>query len=164
MKQTKMTVISSAAMCVLLFAFGTTAFADSKVTLNDFYRPFELSEINPKNMQSWPYYRYTSMNWDEFGLFGTVHIMGAKKPAKLSVADTPFDIEQELRKGWTFVESLSSTQTKGFLILKKNEILAEFYDNGFSHDQTQLLQSSSKTYAGIIVSELIDAGKIDPNA
>jgi len=163
MKQTKITVIAAAAVC-LLFAFGTPAFADSMVTLNDFYRPFELSEINPKNMQSWPYYRYTSMNWDEFGLFGTVHIMGAKKPAELSVADTPFDIEQELRKGWTFVESLASTQTKGFLLLKKNEILGEFYDNGFSHDQTQLLQSSSKTYAGIIVSKLIDAGKINPDA
>jgi len=163
MKQTKITVIAVAAVC-LLFAFGTPAFADSMVTLNDFYRPFELSEINPKNMQSWPYYRYTSMNWDEFGLFGTVHIMGAKKPAELSVADTPFDIEQELRKGWTFVESLTSTQTKGFLLLKKNEILGEFYDNGFSHDQTQLLQSSSKTYAGIIVSKLIDAGRINPDA
>jgi CubicO group peptidase (beta-lactamase class C family) len=134
------------------------------LTINDFYRPFELSEINQKNMQSWPYYRYTSMNWDEFGLFGTVHIMGANKPAELSVADTPFDIEQEFRKGWSFVESLTSTQTKGFLILKKNEILGEFYDNGFSHDQTQLLQSSSKTYAGIIVSKLIDAGKINPDA
>ena len=163
MKQTKITVIAAAAVC-LLFALGTPAFADSMVTLNDFYRSFELSEINPKNMQSWPYYRYASMNWDEFGLFGTVHIMGAKKPAELSVADTPFDIEQELRKGWAFVESLISTQTKGFLILKKNEILGEFYDNGFSHDQTQLLQSSSKTYAGIIVSKLIDAGKINPDA
>jgi len=42
-------------------------------------------------------------------------------------------------------------------------ILAEFYDNGFSQDQTQLLQSSSKTYAGIVASKLIDAGKLDPN-
>ena len=164
MKQTKRTVIASAVMCIFLFAFGTDTFADSKVTLNDFYRPFELSEINPKNMQSWPYYRYTSMNWDEYGLFGTVHVMRAKNPAKLSVSDAPFDIEQEIREGWTFVESLTSTQTKGFLILKKNEILGEFYDNGFSHDQTQLLQSSSKTYAGIIVSKLIDAGKLNPDA
>lgn len=31
-------------------------------------------------------------------------------------------------------------------------------------DQTQLLQSSSKTYAGIIASKLIDEGKLDPNA
>ncbi|MFC1681138.1 serine hydrolase domain-containing protein, partial [Pseudomonadota bacterium] len=55
------------------------------------------------------------------------------------------------------------TQTKGFLILKDNVIFAEFYDNGFSQKQTQLLQSSSKTYAGIVASKLIDAGKLDPN-
>ena len=103
MKQTKRTVIASVVTCILLFAFGTDTFADSKVTLNDFYRPFELSEINPKNMQSWPYYRYTSMNWDEYGLFGTVHVMRAKHPAKLSVSEVPFDIEQEIREGWTFV-------------------------------------------------------------
>ena len=133
------------------------------VTVNDFYRPFKLSDITPKNMQKWPYYRYTSMNWDEYGLFGTVHVMGSKKPAKLSVADTPFNIEQELRDDWTFVESLTSTQTKGFIVLKDNVILGEFYDNGFTLDQTQLLQSSSKTYAGVIVSKLIDAGKIDPD-
>jgi CubicO group peptidase (beta-lactamase class C family) len=145
-------------------AFSLAASAETKVTLNDFYRPFDLSEITPKNMQSWPYYRYTSMNWDDYGLFGTVSILASKNPAKLSVADTPFDIQQELREGRTFVESLTATQTKGFLILKDNVILGEFYDNGFSHDQTQLLQSSSKTYAGIVVSKLIDEGKLDPQA
>jgi CubicO group peptidase (beta-lactamase class C family) len=104
------------------------------------------------------------MNWDDYGLFGTVSILASKNPAKLSVADTPFDIQQELREGRTFVESLTATQTKGFLILKDNVILGEFYDNSFSHDQTQLLQSSSKTYAGIVVSKLIDEGKLDPQA
>jgi len=154
-------VIVAIATC---FLANQPAQAETKVTLNDFYRPFSLSEITPKNMQAWPYYRYTSMNWDEYGLFGTASIMAAKNPAKLSVADTPFDIQQEFREGQTFVESLTATQTKGFLILKDNVILGEFYDNGFSREQTQLLQSSSKTYAGIIASKLIDAGKLDPDA
>jgi CubicO group peptidase (beta-lactamase class C family) len=48
--------------------------------------------------------------------------------------------------------------------LKDNVVLGEFYDNGFNVDQTQLLQSSSKTYAGIIASKLIDEGKLDPDA
>jgi CubicO group peptidase (beta-lactamase class C family) len=154
---------------LLLVVPSTTAMtsavhAQHKVTLNDFYRPFALSEITPKNMQQWPYYRYTSMNWDDYGLFGTAPIMAARSPAKLSVADTPFDIEQEFRDGQTFVESLTATQTKGFLIMKDNVILGEFYDNGFSREQTHLLQSSSKTYAGIIASKLIDEGKLDPDA
>jgi len=163
MKQKRILTICMTAVCALISEYGSVASAETKVTLNDFYRPFELSEITPKNMQSWPYYRYTSMNWDAYGLFGTVPVMGAKNPAKLKVADTPFDIERELRKSWTFVESLTSTQTKGFIVMKDNVILGEFYDNGFTHDQTQLLQSSSKTYAGIIASKLIDAGKLDPN-
>ena len=59
-----------AGMCALIAGFGKTVYAETEVTLNDFYRPFKLSEITPKNMQSWPYYRYTSMNWDDYGLFG----------------------------------------------------------------------------------------------
>ncbi|MGI9373949.1 MAG: serine hydrolase domain-containing protein, partial [Hyphomicrobiales bacterium] len=50
---------------------------------------------------------------------------------------------------------------KGFLILKDNVILGEYYDNFLNIGTLQLLQSSSKTYAGIIVSKLIDKGLID---
>ncbi|MDO6544718.1 serine hydrolase domain-containing protein [Photobacterium sanguinicancri] len=155
---------SAAAVFTLLTSFSQNVHADTQVTLNDFYRPFELSEITPQNMQTWPYYRYTSMNWDDYGLFGTVTILAAREPAKLVSAQKGFDIEQDLGDGRKLVESLTATQTKGFLILKNNEVLAEFYDNGFTQNQTQLLQSSSKTYAGIVVSTLIDEGKIDPAA
>jgi hypothetical protein len=144
-------------------ALSSATSADTEITINDFYSPFVLSEITPENMQSWPYYRYASMSWDEYGLYGTVPIKASKSPVALSVADAPFDLFQDFRDGRSFVESLHTTQTKGFLILKGDAILGEFYDNGFSVDQTQLLQSSSKTYAGIITSKLIDEGKLDPN-
>ena len=62
------------------------------------------------------------------------------------------------------MDPLNATQTKGFLIIKDNALLGEFYDNGFNAGQTQLLQSSSKTYAGIIASKLIDEGKLHPDA
>ena len=163
MKRTRTTVVLLAAAFPPAFGSATAVSAATTVSINDFYRPFSLSDITPQNMQKWPYYRYTSMNWDEYGLFGTVHVMASKNPARLSVADRVFDIQQELPEGRTFVESLNATQTKGFLILRDNVILAEFYDNGFSQNQTQLLQSSSKTFAGIIASKLIDAGRLDPN-
>ncbi|WP_020415419.1 serine hydrolase domain-containing protein [Microbulbifer sp. SSSA007] len=155
--------IAWSAALILVVGYVSPSFAKTEVTLNDFYRPFDLSEINQNNMQSWPYYRYTSMHWDEYGIFGTVHIMEAEKPAKLEVVKEPFNISLDIRKGWPFVESLTATQTKGFLIMKDNQIIGEFYDNGLDHNQTQLLQSSSKTYAGVIISKLIDEGKIDPN-
>lgn len=150
--------------CAFAVALGTAESAETEVALNDFYRPFTLSEITPKNMQSWPYYRYVSTHWDEYGLFGTVPVMASKNPAGLSVADAQFDLQQDFRDNRSFVESLHTTQTKGFLVMKDNVILGEFYDNGFNADQTQLLQSSSKTYAGVIASKLIDEGKLDPDA
>ncbi|WP_444900674.1 serine hydrolase domain-containing protein [Microbulbifer sp. VAAC004] len=148
---------------ILAISSFPSALAKEKVTLNDFYRPFDLSDINQNNMQTWPYYRYTSMHWDDYGIFGTVHIMGADKPSNLEVVKEPFNISLEIHKGWPFVESLNATQTKGFLVMKDNKIIGEFYDNGLDHNQTQLLQSASKTYAGVIISKLIDKGKIDPN-
>ena len=75
--------IKTTAILIATCIFGNVAMAQHskpKATLNDFYRPFTLSEITPKNMQSWPYYRYTSMNWDEYGIFGTVSIMASNSP------------------------------------------------------------------------------------
>ena len=149
---------------ILAATLGSGALAKSEVTLNDFYKPIHLSEITPENMQSWPYYKYVSTHWDDYGLFGTVPTMAAKNPAPIDVADEQFDLQQDFRDGRSFVNSLNATQTKGFLIIKDNEIRGKFYDNGFNADQTQLLQSSSKTYAGIIASKLIDDGKLDPDA
>ena len=42
--------------------------------INDFYRPFSVEEITPANQQTWPYYKYVSMNWDDFSLHGTAKI------------------------------------------------------------------------------------------
>ena len=163
MKKNRLFSAYMAAIYVFVAGFSSVAIADTEASLYDFYRSYELSEITPANMQKWPYYKFTSTHWDEYGLFGTASILAARSPAQLTVASTPFDIAQEFRSDKTIVTSLVSTQTKGFLALKDNVVLIEFYDNGFSVEQTQLLQSSSKTYAGIIVSKLIDAGKIDPN-
>ncbi|TCL08464.1 CubicO group peptidase (beta-lactamase class C family) [Shimia isoporae] len=156
--------IALIATLTLSTALGSMANANNTVTLNDFYRAYELSEITPENMQSWPYYKHVSMNWDDYALFGTAPVFAAEKPAELRMAENQLDLGQEFRDGKSFAQSLQDTQTKGFLVMKENVILGEFYDNGFSVDQTQLLQSSSKTYAGIVVSKLIDEGHIEPEA
>lgn len=152
------------AVLVTTTALGTVASAETKMTQNDFHKAYTMEEITPKNMQSWPYYKHVSMNWDDYSLFGTAPVFAASTPADLSVAEDQIDLTAEFRDDRSFIESLQATQTKGFLVMKDGVILAEYYDGGFSVDQTQLLQSSSKTYAGIVVSKLIDEGKIDPNA
>jgi CubicO group peptidase (beta-lactamase class C family) len=45
--------------------------------------------------------------------------------------------------------------------MKGNEIYAEFYDNGFNRGMSNNLQSAAKTFAGVIIGKLADAGKID---
>ena len=50
MKQSRVVAIVVITTCTLIFGHGPTAMAQHKVTLHDFYRPFTLSEITPKNI------------------------------------------------------------------------------------------------------------------
>jgi CubicO group peptidase (beta-lactamase class C family) len=134
--------------------------------VQDFYKPFTLDEITPENQQKWPYYKYVSAHWDDYALHGTAKIKRSVKPAKLVVAedDERLDMNTEWKDGKTFIESLQATQVKGFAVMKDNKILAEFYDNGFKVDDTNLLQSAAKTFTGLVIHQLIDQGLLDPNA
>ncbi|MFK5895031.1 MAG: serine hydrolase domain-containing protein [Pseudomonadota bacterium] len=131
----------------------------------DFYKPFSINDITPENMQHWPYYKYASVHWDEYGIHGTEKIPHSKSPAKISVAegDNRLDLNTEWKDGKSYMESFVGTQVKAFVVMKDNEILAEFYDNGFTLDDTQLLQSASKSFAGVIVGRLVDQGLINTN-
>ena len=146
---------------------GTSAQAEepsafgSGFDVQDFYKPFTLDEITPQNQQKWPYYKYVSAHWDEFALHGTAEIRPSKNPAELKLAQDRLDLNTEYQDGKSLLDSLVDTQVKGFVVLKDNVILAEFYDNGFNFTDRNLLQSASKTYAAILVHQLVDAGKIE---
>jgi len=109
--------------------------------VQDFYRPFTLDEITPKNQQKWPYYKYVSAHWDKYALHGTKKVNRSANPAKLSIADEGqrFDLNSKFKSDQTFIDSLLGTQAKGFVVVKDNKILAEFYDNGFNVGDTNLL-------------------------
>ena len=126
-----------------------------------FYKPFDVENIPLSEMQSWPYYKYVSMHMAEFVAFGVADIEAAKEPAKLSPAGQPFDLNQEFKDGQSYLENLLATQTKGFVVIKDNEIYAEFYDNGYNRGMTNNLQSAAKTFAGVIIGKLVDAGEIE---
>jgi CubicO group peptidase (beta-lactamase class C family) len=130
----------------------------------NFYKPFTRDDITPENQQQWPYYKFVSANWDEFALHGTSKISQAKNPARLKLAQDLLDLNIEYEDGKSFLDSMVDTQVKGFIVLKDSVILAEFYDNGFNVSDKNLLQSASKTYAAILVHQLIDAGKIELDA
>jgi len=131
--------------------------------VQDFYKPFTLEEITPENQQKWPYYKLVSAHWDDYALHGTAKVNRSASPTELEPGER-LDMNTEWKDGKTFIESLQATQVKGFVVIKDNKILAEFYDNGFRVDNTNLLQSASKTFAGVVTHQLIDQGLLDPNA
>ena len=139
-----------------------SAFA-SDFDVQDFYRPFALEEITPKNQQKWPYYKYVSSHWDAYAGHGTVKVGRSGKPAKLEVAKDRLDLNTEYEDGKSYIDSFVDTQVKGFVVMKDNKILAEYYDNGFNVGDTNLLQSSSKTFVGVITHRLIEEGLLDPS-
>ncbi|WP_052772047.1 serine hydrolase domain-containing protein, partial [Vibrio mexicanus] len=139
-----------------------SAFGDG-FDLQEFYKPYTLSDITPQNMQSWPYYKHVSANWDEYVQTATEQFSAAKKPTPL-VQGEQFNLNDALNDEKSYLESLEDTQTKGFVVMKDNQILAEFYDNGFTMNDTNLLQSASKSFAAVVTHKLIDQGLIDANA
>ena len=150
-------------LCPPVKAEEPSAFG-SGFDVQDFYKPFTRDDITPENQQKWPYYKHVSAHWDEFALHGTAKISPSKNPAKLKLAQDRLDLNTEYEDGKSFIDSMVDTQVKGFVVLKDNVILAEFYDNGFNVTDTNLLQSAAKTYAAILVHQLVDAGKIKLDA
>lgn len=150
------------ALLIISAFINNVAFADSAIgegNPQDFYRPFNVTDIPVEKMQQWPYYKYASAHWDEFVLTSTAKVAAAKQPAKLVVGEE-IDLNTEFKDGQSYLENMLQTQTKGFVVMKDNQLLAEFYDNGYTLGDTNLLQSSSKSYAGVITDKLVDAGKI----
>jgi CubicO group peptidase (beta-lactamase class C family) len=128
--------------------------------VQDFHKPFSVKDITPENMQKWPYYKYASVHWNDYAVHGTKKLSRSTTPANLAIAekDELLDLNTEWENGQSFIESLFTTQVKAFVVMKDNKILAEFFDNGFTLDDTQLLQSASKTIAGVIGGRLVDDG------
>ncbi|MGR5346065.1 serine hydrolase domain-containing protein [Vibrio mediterranei] len=156
----KRTIITIALVVASVTAKADSAFGPS-ADLSQFFQPFDVNNIPHSQMQTWPYYKHVSMNMADFVTHGVKQI-NATNPVTLTQAQQPFDLNREFEKGKSYLDSLQGTQTKGFVVLKGNQIFAEFYDNGYNRGKNNNLQSASKSYAGLIIGQLIDAGKIDP--
>jgi len=162
---TYISIVISFLACQPVQANPSSAFG-SGFDVQDFYKPFTLEEITPENLQKWPYYKYVSAHWDDYALHGTSKVNRSAIPAKLTIAegDVRLNLNTEWTDGQPFIESLLATQVKGFVVMKDNKILAEYYDNGFMVNDTTLLQSASKTFAGVVTGMMVDQGLLDPKA
>jgi 6-aminohexanoate-oligomer exohydrolase len=62
------------------------------------------------------------------------------------------------------VQRLEDSYTDAFLVLHRNQVVAEYYRPGFAPDSPHLIMSVSKSLCGLTVGALIGEGKISPGA
>lgn len=58
--------------------------------------------------------------------------------------------------------ALEQTFTDSFLVLRGDDVIAEYSRAGFAPDDRHLLMSVSKSLCGIVIGALVDDGRIDP--
>ena len=61
-------------------------------------------------------------------------------------------------------QRLEETYTDAFLVLQRNEVIAEYYRPGFAPDDLHLVMSVSKSMCGLVVGALVDSGDIVTSA
>ncbi len=115
-------------LVLTLATLSFTSLADSAFgpseDISKFYQPFDVKSIPAHKFQSWPYYKYASMNIADFVAFGVADVEPSRVPAKLTQAEQAFDLNKEFKQGQSFAENLVATQTKGFVVMKDNQVLA----------------------------------------
>ena len=58
-------------------------------------------------------------------------------------------------------QRLEESYTDAFLVLHRNDLIAEYYRPGFAPDDLHLVMSISKSMCGLVVGALVDSGDID---
>jgi CubicO group peptidase (beta-lactamase class C family) len=150
-----------------------TAYADEDpgVTVpldGEFEATFHRADINLLNWQHWPYSRYASHNASEFVRMARIPadrdapplLERRGDPYQLSELNVTFDdgIERSLR------QALADSQMKGFAVMDNGALVFEAYAQGMTEDDPQLLQSSSKTFVGVLIHMLVADGLLDLDA
>ena len=98
-------------------------------------------------------------------LLPTANIAASKQPVALESSLTEIGhIAFDGNKGPTTLrEALRSTNTKGFLVLQRGRIAAEWYSNGMDARTPHIVFSVSKSITGALGGILADKGFLNPN-
>ena len=152
----KNTILATA----IVAAFSFNVSAADEIDQAAFYSSFYVKDIPADSFQSWPYYGYASMNIKDYLRFGVHEMPASSKPAVVKKS-LSYNLATEFKDGQSFRDNLIATNTKGFIVMKNNVVLAEHYDNGYREGMINNNQSASKTHVGVILSKAIDAGLVD---
>ncbi|WP_418602543.1 serine hydrolase domain-containing protein [Hwangdonia sp.] len=135
---------------------------------NPFDMPFERSDINLLNWQYWPYSRYASHHPREFIPMATIHA-DPEAAALEEIINDPFNLMElkvsvDTEKDVPLLDLLKSIQMKGFAVMYEGKLVFETYDQGMQKHDIQILQSSSKTFTGMLIHKLASEGLLDLGA
>ncbi|GAC33311.1 hypothetical protein GPLA_2406 [Paraglaciecola polaris LMG 21857] len=133
-----------------------------------FEAAFERSDINLLNWQHWPYSRYASHHPREFIAMATIH-SDPEAPALDEIKNDPFSLmalKVDVDKGNAvlLLDLLKSIQMKGFAVMHGGKLVFETYDQEMQKHDIQVLQSSSKTFTGMLIHTLANEGLLDLGA
>ncbi|OEY70482.1 hypothetical protein BI198_13575 [Rheinheimera salexigens] len=135
---------------------------------NPFDMPFERADINLLNWQHWPYSRYASHHPTEFVSMAIIYAdrealaLEENSNDPLDLRSLKITLAQE--QIVTLEEALKGIQMKGFAIMHGGKLAFETYGQGMQKQNIQLLQSSSKTFTGMLIYKLASEGKLDLTA
>ncbi len=163
--------------CFTFFSLQTNAQDSEAKSINEklevirnypFDMPFERSDINLLNWQYWPYSRYASHHPREFIPMATIHA-DPEAVALEEIKNDPFNLMElkvsvDTEKDVLLPDLLKSIQMKGFAVMHEGKLVFETYDQGMQKHDIQILQSTSKTFTGMLIHKLASEGLLDLGA
>ena len=121
--------------------------------------------INLLDWQHWPYSSYASHHPSEFVNMATIHA-DPDAPALEETGNDPFGLgtlKIALGQGPSLAlpDALKTVQMKGFAVMHGGKLVFETYGSGMQKHDMQILQSSSKTFTGMLIHKLASEGLLD---
>lgn len=131
------------------------------------FPPTEQNQVNKANMLMGPYNRWAFHHLRE--LVPTIQVWAGENRSELpkSKETAPLmDIEFKGIQGETLKVSqwLERTYTDGFMVLRDGKVMFDFYASGIKAHEPHLLMSVTKAVNGILATDLIAQGELDPHA
>jgi CubicO group peptidase (beta-lactamase class C family) len=119
------------------------------------------------NILQYPNVRWAAQHLRELGPTAAIW-RGAGAPSALPAAPRGLDDALAFADGkggtTTLADWQRATYTDGLLVLHRGRVVYERYPAGLQAHQPHVLWSMSKSLVGLLVTELIQEGAIDPNA
>ncbi len=121
--------------------------------------------ITIDNWQEWPTLRHSFQHMRE--IMPSHVIRASPYPNGFSYAELSWavgGVSVEAREGHTVNEIIESTETDGFMVLHRDQVVDERYFGTMGHGTPHLVMSMSKSIVSCVAATLVRNGVIDPDA